>query len=181
MTYWRENFLGKIRRGISGCILWTGATNQKGYGRFKVDGRLVPAHHASWFLKYGKWPVDKLLHRCDVPSCVKPSHLFEGSQDDNMKDKCAKGRQLRGEQINRSKLMQENVREIRRLCIETNMTYAEISERFGISLIHTYGIHTRRYWSWLDKDQPVGKKQTRGQVVRDLSTQSGLKESTIRE
>jgi hypothetical protein len=32
------------------------------------------------------------LHRCDVPHCVNPTHLFLGSQDDNLKDAAGKGR-----------------------------------------------------------------------------------------
>ena len=33
-----------------------------------------------------------ILHQCDNPPCLNPSHLFPGSRSDNMKDAARKGR-----------------------------------------------------------------------------------------
>lgn len=90
-----------------GCWLWTAARNAKGYGQIRVWSKdrwkNIPATHVAWLLAHGEWPPkDKLvLHACDVPSCVKPSHLWIGTAIDNRHDAILKGRQagLRPEQI----------------------------------------------------------------------------------
>lgn len=76
------------------CWLWTGATNQDGYGVFRVARSLVRAHRLAWRLAHGRSaPSDrKVLHHCDNPPCVRPSHLWVGSQQDNLRDASAKGR-----------------------------------------------------------------------------------------
>lgn len=76
-----------------GCWLWTGADNGKGYGQTWVNGRRQYAHRASFVHYHG--PVPKghdVCHRCDVPSCVNPTHLFAGTRSDNMRDMSKKGR-----------------------------------------------------------------------------------------
>lgn len=50
-----------------------------------------------------------VLHRCDVPNCVRPDHLFLGSNEDNMKDMWSKGRHRWG-----TKLTAQQVEAIRK-------------------------------------------------------------------
>lgn len=78
----------------SGCWLWTGATNcDRGYGYFLFRGKPMLAHRASWMMIHGDIPLGlNVLHRCDVPSCVNPDHLFLGTLSDNMQDCSRKGR-----------------------------------------------------------------------------------------
>jgi hypothetical protein len=52
----------------------------------------MPATTASWLLVTGRLPVLYVCHSCDVPGCVNPEHLFEGTQTTNMRDSIAKGR-----------------------------------------------------------------------------------------
>ncbi len=78
------------------CWLWTASTI-RGYGQFKVyDNRHQPvesyAHRASWWLAHGEPPTACVLHHCDNPLCVRPSHLFLGSRQDNLDDARHKGR-----------------------------------------------------------------------------------------
>lgn len=73
-----------------------------GYGCFREGAsgsKTVRAHRFSYELVYGPIPDDKPLvcHRCDNPPCVNPGHLFAATNDDNMADMVAKGRQVRGE------------------------------------------------------------------------------------
>jgi len=76
----------------SDCWLWT-ASLVCGYGSFRFNGRTHRAHRLSWILQHGAIPSGKhVLHKCDTPACVNPSHLFLGGQLENMRDMVAKGR-----------------------------------------------------------------------------------------
>jgi HNH endonuclease len=75
------------------CWIWTGCKMPKGYGKLKFEGRYDLAHRVSWVIANG--PVTPGLivcHRCDVPSCVNPAHLFLGTYSDNTQDMLAKHR-----------------------------------------------------------------------------------------
>jgi len=96
------------------CILWTRATNGRGYGQVRRSGRLIGAHRVAYEDAYGPIPAgESVLHRCDQSLCVNPAHLFLGSQDDNMADRNAKRRQAVGERVGTSRLTADQVREIR--------------------------------------------------------------------
>lgn len=77
----------------SGCWLWTSYADPRGYGKACVNGRVVGAHRLALQL-FAAVPAEGLhvLHRCDVPSCVNPAHLFVGTHTDNMRDASRKGR-----------------------------------------------------------------------------------------
>lgn len=72
----------------SGCWLWTGTLNEKGYGRTTSKGIPITTHRWSWIIHNGYIETGKhVLHICDVRSCCNPSHLFIGTHQDNMIDR----------------------------------------------------------------------------------------------
>lgn len=93
------------------CWLWTGAKTSAGYGDVVFQRKHILAHRFSWALQNGEIPKGLLaLHRCDTPLCVRPDHLFLGTDADNCADAMAKGRANR---VTRAKLTPDQVREIR--------------------------------------------------------------------
>jgi hypothetical protein len=76
-----------------GCWIWRGYRNAFGYGRVWFRYRRAYPHRVAWELQHGPIPEGlSVLHRCDNPACVRPSHLRLGTQADNIRDCVAKGR-----------------------------------------------------------------------------------------
>ena len=71
---------------IAGCWIWMGAIDKHGYGKIFTDGRPQRTHRVSFSIHNDETP-NHVLHTCDVPSCVNPSHLYSGSHSDNMRDR----------------------------------------------------------------------------------------------
>lgn len=86
--------LGKIVKGD--CWLWTGSTNNKGYGEIHLDGKTHLAHRVMYASSHGIKLVPGMelcvLHRCDNRRCIRPNHLFLGTPQENTDDMMKKGR-----------------------------------------------------------------------------------------
>jgi DNA-binding CsgD family transcriptional regulator len=114
------------------CWLWT-ASKVKGYGLFRLNGKLWRAPRYSFSAVRGPVPANQdVLHQCDNPRCVNPQHLFLGSHQDNMNDRERKGRGVRhrGEQHGSHKLTTAQVNEI--LALGGSMKQRDIARRFGV-------------------------------------------------
>ena len=102
----------------NGCWIWSGPLSDDGYGRLSSRelGRRLRAHAYSYYLKHGRLPLPCGCHKCDVPLCVNPDHIFAATIGENIKDMWRKGRQgdLRvfGGINAKSKLTRDKVRKI---------------------------------------------------------------------
>jgi hypothetical protein len=129
-----------------GCHVFVGASTPFGYGVLSVNDRQSYAHRVSWELVNGPIPSGmRVLHRCDVASCINPDHLFLGTDADNVRDMMKKGRAvmrgtppgyrnpnpLRGEQSGGAKLSAAQVQEIRRRYLEGEFQ-TDLAADFGI-------------------------------------------------
>jgi hypothetical protein len=136
----------------SGCWLWTASalSGQAGYGGFARGHRQSTlAHHASWEFAHGPIPPGMLvLHRCDVRLCVRPDHLFLGTQLENVRDRDRKGRGTRGETHHYAKLSDADV-----VCIRERLTagatQAALAQEYRVTPGTIASIFHRRSWRHL--------------------------------
>lgn len=130
-----ENFWAKVDKEPrhSGCWLWTGARQSRGYGAFQVGWKTQKrAHRVSYELAHGSIPEGIMVcHSCDTPLCVNPEHLFLGDARVNTQDMIQKGRKavFCGKANGAAKLSDEQVV----IIYSDPRTNAEIAADYGIA------------------------------------------------
>jgi hypothetical protein len=137
--------LSYIPEPNSGCWLWIGNLDQKGYGRITISKtyKMHKAHRIAWLL-YKRPPTGLVLHTCDIPCCVNPEHLYEGTHKQNARDRKNRGRNCdqRGENGPRAKLTVTKVRSIR----ADPRKQKEIASDYGITQATVSAIKNRKSW-----------------------------------
>jgi hypothetical protein len=146
-TRWETFEDSYIPEPNSGCWLWLGGRNSSGYGvlRNPLTRRGIQAHRAAWLKFKGEVPEGlQVLHRCDVPACVNPDHLFLGTHTENMQDMTKKGRHpyKRGQSHPNAVLTEDDVRAIR----ASDENYTSLGRRYGICKNNVYLIRARQAW-----------------------------------
>lgn len=124
---------GPMHAGLgSRCWDWTAAKTD-GYGQIYIEQSMVYAHRVSYELAHGPIIDSRfVLHRCDRRSCCNPEHLYLGDAKQNMRDRKDRGGYATGEKHARSKLTDEQVREIRELQ-QDGFTSREVAKRYSVS------------------------------------------------
>lgn len=134
----------------SGCWEWSGPRNDAGYGTFRHQGRSLRAHRANWERWNGPIPEGlHLMHSCDNPPCVNPSHLSPGTRSENSRDSHVKNRAITH---GKKKLSVDTVQKIRALWASGTMTKAEIDRKLGLKKDTTCRITTGRAFGWLTEE-----------------------------
>lgn len=134
------------------CWLWTKGKDRDGYGAIRgADGKNLRAHRVSWIIHFGPIPDGLyVLHDCpdgkDNPSCVRPSHLWLGTNDDNMADCHDKKRNVFGERHGRAKLTEEIVLEIRRLH-KSGVAQKTLAAKYLVNRVSINYIIARKTWT----------------------------------
>uniref|UniRef100_A0A6M3JU08 Putative homing endonuclease n=1 Tax=viral metagenome TaxID=1070528 RepID=A0A6M3JU08_9ZZZZ len=142
------HFWPKVKKTAqAGCWEWQGARSSDGYGVCGVY-KSYRTHRMAWEIYFGPIPRDMLvLHHCDNPSCVNPSHLFLGSQADNMHDMFNKGREniVYGESNGHAKLTESDIMDIRKKA-NTGDSNKILASFYGVCRQHIAKIIARKRW-----------------------------------
>jgi len=136
------------------CWKWTTKSiNNKGYGMFSITKKMYLAHRIVYKLVFGAIPDNLyILHHCDNPLCCNPSHLFPGTQKNNMEDMIVRGRQCCGEKISSSKLKEKDILEIRILYSTGDYYQRELGEIYGVGADEISRIVNNKMWKHIRGD-----------------------------
>lgn len=146
-----ERFWSNVKRQ-PGCWNYLGNLDRWGYGKFYLQYRTLTAHSVSWQITHGQIPSGMcVLHSCDNPACVKPNHLFLGTQLRNIQDKVAKGRQAFGEQSNQSALTEADVIAVINWERGDPESLSNMASRLGVSLSALSLIRSGKSWKHLPR------------------------------
>lgn len=150
-----KRFMLKVDKESSECWEWSGSKNRFGYGMFRIKRDVVAAHRFSYHhFVDNTFPVRErneqdekihILHTCDNPSCVRPEHLFVGSDYDNCLDRDMKGRH------GTAKLNSDDVKEIRQL-FQSGGYVKDISKLFNLTESNCYAVINNKHWKWVKEE-----------------------------
>lgn len=129
------------------CWLWMGGRGSKAYGGFTHRGVMRGAHQVAFELDRGTPPKKGLviMHLCDRRECVRPSHLREGTQAENIQDAARKGRRAVGTRHPSARLTPAAVKVIRKE-YAAGMSQQALADRYGITQPAVSSLIRGRSW-----------------------------------
>ena len=145
-TEWRALIERVLHDPDTGCWVWQGARDDRGYGVLRFRGHLERAHRLALGQLLGRMPHPMALHRCDNPACCNPRHLYEGNARDNARDCWERGRRtgamVQGVRNGRARLTPALVLEIR----AAEGTLRGIAREHGVAPSTVAAVRARRTW-----------------------------------
>lgn len=131
----------------NGC--W-GAKTQFGYGyaRCEVDkNKSQLLHRASYEIFVGPIPEGmQINHKCHNPQCCRPSHLYLGTQQDNINDQIERGTFVKGSKHGNAKINEDIAKEIKIMLKSKKHLHREIADKFGVSRDLVKDISRNKTW-----------------------------------
>ena len=150
MTGWERVLFHGWTVTDAGCWEFHATNTVRGYGRVTYGGteNTGYAHRLSYQHYVGEIPDGKILrHRCDNRICINPNHLQLGTKRENSQDMVDRGRSLKGERHHKSKLTEQDVRDIRDEYAKGVLTQRMIGETYGVSDAQISHIVSRKGWA----------------------------------
>ena len=162
------------------CWVWTGCADKLGYGRLTLRPYRFLSSRFVWLLETGILDSElEILHECDYPPCVRPSHLHTGTHKENMGDCKKKGRHgyghVYGELVGNHKLQAFQVREIRQMYGNTRKGYAEIAARYSVSGVLIGQILRGEIWKD-DSDPKITPKPTNARRFGNVAKRTAIEQ-----
>lgn len=139
-----------VPEALTSCWLWHGpAAGPRATHVYGFIGR-TRAHRLSWELHCGPIPEGmEVCHRCDVPLCVNPTHLFVGTHYENMQDRNRKGRTTKGNGFSSTKLTESAVKEI----LASAENHRVMAARFGVDFRTISQVRKRQIWAHVEGER----------------------------
>lgn len=102
------------------------------------------AHRLTYMIHHGPIPKGVYIrHRCHNKLCCNEAHLIAGTPKDNHRDSYKAGRLPK---MNCSGLSHDDVREIRRLYADKEMTQTAIARKYNMTQANVSAICRRKTW-----------------------------------
>lgn len=141
-----ERFWRRVQK-TDDCWLWLGGRRGDGYGAWVYEGKQQGVHRLAYMLEVGPIPQGMVvMHSCDNPICVNPSHLSLGTPAENSADAAHKGRRLPGSRNHQAKLTEPQVISMRSLYDRGTWTQKELAHKFDVSPALVNHILNRKAW-----------------------------------
>lgn len=141
-----QSLLLQSQRANSGCLLWSGGVNSRGYGKARLlsGQEVVLVHRAMYACWHGSiLEGNEIFHVCDSKLCIEPTHLLAASR----KEACLSLiYPTRGERVGSAKMTENKVRALRKEFARGVYRVSELARIYGISRKTAAYIIERRYW-----------------------------------